>query len=150
MCLGLVKGNVCFIDFIVEVMLENAAWAGGVPFLCHELHLLQNRLLVFSHHHSVSKENSDSAVFETYGVFLGLVATENSTAGPVTEITLESALPVVAGPAACFPVSCPAGLHLGSGQRYCPLFVSAEQAEQFEPSQKALPSQEAWFVRIAT
>lgn len=150
MCLGLIKRNVRFVDFVVEIMLENAARAGGIPFLCHELHLLQNRFLVFSHHHSVSKKNSDFAVFETYEVFLGLVATESSTAGPVTEIALESALPVVAGPAACFLVSCLAGLRFGSGQRYCPLFVSAEQAGQFEPSQKALPSQEAWFVRTAT
>lgn len=104
MCLWLVKGDMCFIDFVVEVVLENAAGAGRVPFLRHELHLLQNWLLVCSHHHhhSVSKGNSDSSVFETYGVFLGLVATENSTAGLVTAIAQESALPAVAGPAACF------------------------------------------------
>lgn len=87
---------------------------------------------------------------ETYGVFLGPVATENSTAGLVTAIVLESALPAVAGPAACFLVSWPAVLRPGSGQRYYPLFASAEQAEQFEPSQKTLPSPGAWVVRIAT
>lgn len=149
MCLGLVKGNVCFIDFVVKVVLENAAGAGRVPFLCHELHLLQNWLLVYLHH-SISKGNSDSSVSETYGVSLGLAATENSTAGLVTAIALESALPVEAGPAAYFLVSRPAGLRPGSGQKCCPPFVSAEQAEQFESRQKALPSQGAWLVQIAT
>lgn len=83
-------------------------------------------------------------------MFLGLVATENSKAGLVTAIALESAPPAAAGPAAYFPLSWPAGLRFGSGQRDRLLFVSAEQAEQFEPSQKGLPSQGASFARIAT
>lgn len=46
MRLGLVEGDVGFVDFVVEVVFENAAWVGRVPFLGDELDLFEDGFLV--------------------------------------------------------------------------------------------------------
>jgi hypothetical protein len=46
MGLGLVEGNVGFVDLVVEVMLEDAAGACGIPFLGDEPELFEDGFLV--------------------------------------------------------------------------------------------------------
>lgn len=46
MGLGLIIGDVAFVDLVVEVVFKDTVRVRGIPFLSHELHLLKNRLLV--------------------------------------------------------------------------------------------------------
>lgn len=46
MGLGLVEGDVGFVDFVVEVVLEDAAWVCWVPFLGDEFDLFEDGFLV--------------------------------------------------------------------------------------------------------
>lgn len=46
MGLGLVEGDMGFVDFVVEVVLEDTAGVCGVPFLGDEFNLIEDWFLV--------------------------------------------------------------------------------------------------------